>query len=209
MSYIGISMRTLFFYILIQVVYRIMGKREVARISIGDLTISILIAELVALGIENKTNDILYFILPILILVFLGIFQAYLELKHNNIKPIIDGKPSLIINKGKLNIKEMLKQRFSIDDLLLALRTNGIKSIDEVNYFLLENNGKPSIFKKNNKDDSYPLPLIIDGKLDLEVLFNIKRNEDWLNDILLRNGYKQEELLYAFYKDKRLFVIKK
>ena len=78
MNLTGILIRTIFFYFLIQFVYRIMGKREIARISIGDLTISILIAELVALGIENKTNNILNFLLPIFLLSSLEIIQTFL-----------------------------------------------------------------------------------------------------------------------------------
>jgi len=188
-----------------------MGKREIARISIGDLTISILIAELVALGIENKTNNILNFLLPIFLLSSLEIIQTFLELKFNKLKSIFDGKPSILIKKGKLNIKELIKQRFSIDDLSQALRSEGIKSINEVNYCILENNGKLSVFKKNYliKDDDFPLPLIIDGKIDYETLTFMKKSEEWLINKLYEYGYTKKELLYAFYRNKRLFVIKK
>lgn len=211
MNLTGILTRTIFFYAIIQVVYRLMGKREIARISIGDLTISILIAELVALGIENKTNNILNFLLPIFLLASLEILQTFIELKFNHLKTLFDGKPSVLIKKGKLNIKEMIKTRFSIDDLSQALRNEGIKSINEVNYCILESNGKISIFKKNKilNDETYPLPLIIDGRVDKETLKTICKSENWLNNKLIEYGYYQKDILYAFYRNKRLFVIKK
>lgn len=211
MELLFISLRTIFFYFMIIVCYRLMGKREIAQLSISDLTISILIAELVALGIEDNSVSLSASLLPIGILVMLEITSAFIELKYNKVKGIIDGKPSLIIKKGKLNIKEMIKQRFSIDDLLLALRSNNVTSISDVNYCILETNGKVSIFKKNifKINDEYPLPLIIDGSIDKEALKMIRKSEGWLKDLTEIYGYDIKELLYAFYRNKRLFVIKK
>ena len=211
MELLFISLRTIFFYFMIIVCYRLMGKREIAQLSISDLTISILIAELVALGIEDNSVSLSASLLPIGILVMLEITSAFIELKYNKVKGIIDGKPSLIIKKGILNIKEMIKQRFSIDDLLLALRSNNVTSISDVNYCILETNGKVSIFKKNifKINDEYPLPLIIDGSIDKEALKMIRKSEGWLKDLTEIYGYDIKELLYAFYRNKRLFVIKK
>ena len=211
MELVFISLRTIFFYIVIIICYRLMGKREIAEFSISDVTISILIAQLVALGIEDNSVSLIAALIPIIILVILEITSAFIELKYNKTKGIIDGKPSLIIKKGKLNIKEMLKQRFSIDDLLLALRSNNITSISDVNYCILETNGKVSIFKKNifKINDEYPLPLIIDGSIDKEALKMIRKSEGWLKDLTEIYGYDIKELLYAFYRNNRLFVIKK
>ena len=211
MELLFISLRTIFFYFMIILCYRLMGKREIAQLSISDLTISILIAELEALGIEDNSVSLSASLLPIGILVMLEITSAFIELKYNKVKGIIDGKPSLIIKKGKLNIKEMIKQRFSIDDLLLALRSNNVTSISDVNYCILETNGKVSIFKKNifKINDEYPLPLIIDGSIDKEALKMIRKSESWLKDLTEIYGYDIKELLYAFYRNKRLFVIKK
>ena len=200
---IGIILRTIMFYFVIILTYRLMGKREIAQLSISDLTISMLIAELVALGIEGKSISLSHALVPIFILVVLSISLAYLQLKYNKLRLIFDGKPSLIIEKGKLNLKEMIKQRFSIDDLLLELRNNGITSIKEVSYCILETNGKVSLFKK----DSYPLPLIVDGNIDYKALCSINKNETWLINKL--HQYNLKDLLYAFYQDNHLFVIHK
>lgn len=120
----------------------------------------------------------------------------------------MDGKPSLIINKGKLNVKEMLRQRYTLDDLLLQLRQNSISNIKDVNYAILENNGKLSIFKKDDKIDT-PLPIIIDGIINIDVLVSINKSESWLMESLDNQHMKLKDVLYAFYNKKVLYVIKK
>jgi uncharacterized membrane protein YcaP (DUF421 family) len=120
----------------------------------------------------------------------------------------MDGKPSVIINKGKLNIKEMIKQRYSMDDLLLQLRSNSIANIKDVNYAVLENNGKLSIFRESDKIDS-PLPIIIDGVINMEVLLDINKSLKWLEDSLSNEGINLKDILYAFYNKKKLYIIKK
>jgi uncharacterized membrane protein YcaP (DUF421 family) len=185
-----------------------MGKREIGQLSISDLTISILIAELVAISIENRSDKIILTVLPILVLVFFEVFLAYIQLKFNSLRTIMDGKPSVIINKGKLNIKEMIKQRYSMDDLLLQLRSNSIANIKDVNYAVLENNGKLSIFRESDKIDS-PLPIIIDGVINMEVLLDINKSLKWLEDSLSNEGINLKDILYAFYNKKKLYIIKK
>lgn len=203
-----VILRTILFYFLILFCYRIMGKREIGQLQISDLTISILIAELVAISIENRDDKMVLTVLPILVLVSFEILSSYIGLKCNRVRTLIDGKPSLIINKGKLNIKEMIKQRYTLDDLLLQLRQNSIANIKEVNYAILENNGKLSIFKKKDNVDS-PLPIIIDGIINIDVLVNINKSESWLRECLDNRNMRLKDVLYAFYNKKVLYVIKK
>ena len=93
-------------------------------------------------------------------------------MKSNTIRYLIDGKPSVIISKGKINFKEMKKLRYNLDDLLMQLRVNSIKSIEEVDYAVLESNGKLSIFKRQDDPNrEYPLPLIIDGKIFSMIIY--------------------------------------
>ena len=208
MDLLVVMSRTIFFYFLILICYRVMGKREIAQLSVSDLTISILIAELVAISIENKDESTFLTILPILLLVGLEILLAYVQLKCHGLRRLIDGKPSMIIDKGKLNIKEMVKQRYSIDDLTLALRTNKIKSLKDVDYAVLETDGSLSVFKKN-MDKSYPLPIIVDGKIDLTVLKSIHKSKEWIINKLHDNNLSLKDTLYAFYKGNTMYVVRK
>ena len=205
---ITVLLRTIFFYFFILLCYRIMGKREIGQLSLSDLTISILIAELVAISIENTNDSTMLTISPIILLVVLEILFAFLELKVNSVRKIVDGKPSVIINKGKINIKEMIKQRYGIEDLLLSLRENGIKNIKEVDYAILETNGILSVFKKS-KDKTYPLPLVVDGNIEFETLQNINKSKKWLYNRLSEYDVSLKDVLYAFYKEDVVYIVKK
>lgn len=210
MKYWTILYRSLFFYTLITFVYRIMGKREIGELSIMDFIVSIFIAEMVAISIENPEKSILVSLIPILLLVTMQVIVSYISMKNNKARNIIDGVPSVIINKGKVNFKEMKEQRYNLDDLLTQLRNKSIKSIEEVDYAVLETSGKLSIFKKNeDKNRNYPLPLILDGVLDKETLKEINKTEEWLENELNNQNTNIKEIFYAFYKDKNLYIIEK
>lgn len=211
MDLVLVIIRTIFFYIFVLILFRIMGKREVGQLSIQDLVVSLLIAELVAISIENYKDSILLTIIPIIILLFFELSAGYLSLKFNKFRNLIDGKPSLIINRGIINYKEMLKQRYSLDDLLLELRNNGIKNLKDVEYAILENTGKLNIFKYNFlKLESYnPFPLILDGTIQKDTLEYIGKDEKWLIDYLNKNDLKIEEIFYSFYKNDKVYIIKR
>ena len=207
MKYLTVTFRSVFFYIVIVLVYKLMGKREIGELSIIDLIVSMFIAELVAISIENYDKTILISLIPIIILVSLQILTSKLSLKNKKIRDILDGKPSIIINRGKVNFKEMYKQRYNIDDLLSQLRNQSIKSIEEVDYAILETNGKLSIFTKENKDNKYPLPVIINGVVDEETLIQIKKDKIWLNKELLKQRVSLKDIFYCFYKENNLYII--
>ncbi len=199
--------RTLLFYIIITIVYRFMGKREVGELSIMDLIVSILIAELAAMAIDKYESNLLITIVPIIGLVVVQIIVAKISLKNPKMREKIEGEPSVIINRGKINFEEMLKQRYNLDDLLTQLREKSIKSIEEVDYAILETSGKLSTFVKNGNRD-YPLPIILDGKVQEETLIQIHKSRKWLDQILKQNNTTSDKVFYAFYKDKDLFIIK-
>ena len=181
MDYLIVLERTILFYIIITVLYRFMGKREVGQLGIVDLIVSILIAELAAISIDNRTESIFLSIIPIVVLVLIQMGMAYYSLKNQKVRDAFDGTPSVMINRGKINFKEMVRQRYNIDDLLTQLREQHIKSIEEVDYAILETSGKLSVFKKkDNRFGDYPLPLILDGKIQEDTLRQIQKTEKWL-----------------------------
>ncbi len=211
MEMFQVLFRTAFFYFYVILCYRLMGKREVGQLGIIDLMVSILIAELIAISIENIKDSIFLTIMPIALLVFLEILLAFISIKSRKIRTFFDGKPSLIICNGKINYNEMVKQRYSMDNLLLSLRQNEIKNIDDVEYAFLEPNGKLSIFKYNflKTRSAYPMPLILDGTIQYKALDHIKKNKSWLEYILNSKNLKVEDVFYCFYKKNKLFIIKR
>lgn len=204
-------LRTLFFYFFVTFAYRIMGKREVGQLGIVDLIVSILIAELVAISIENVDKSIMLTIAPISLLVVIEVALAYLSTKSRWFRQIFTSKPSVIINHGVINYKEMIKQRYSLDDLLVSLRQASIKSIEDVEYAFLESNGKLSIFKYNlfKTDSAYPAPIIVDGVIQENTLKNIRKNKIWIKLYLRNQNIKLEDIFYAFYKNGKIYTILK
>lgn len=204
--YITLILKTIFMYFFIIFVYRLMGKKEVGQLSIVDLIVSILIAELIALSLAGDNKSIFISVIPILVLVGVQIFISYITLKNDKIRNIIDGKPIVIIKNGKLNFTEMSKLRYSLDDLLTQLRLQGVKSIDKVKYAVLENNGNLSVF---NEDSDYPLPLILDGIIDYDTLKEINKDYNWLINNLKKKNLEINDVFYAFYTNNKTFIITK
>ena len=188
-----------------------MGKREIGQLGIIDLIVSILIAELVAISIENIEQSIFFTVLPILVLVVLELLLAFISIKSRTFRTLFGGKPSLIIVNGKVNYKEMVKQRYSMDDLLISLRQKEVKSIDEIEYAFLEPNGKLSVFKYNflRTHSNYPMPLILDGEIQKKALDYIKKNKSWLENELAKKGLTVTDVFYAFKKKNHIFLIRK
>ena len=210
MDYLLIFVRTVFFYFFIFLVYRIMGKGEVGQLGIIDLIVSILIAELAVISIENYNNNIFNSVIPIITLLILQISLAMLTLKKPKVRIFLDGNPSIIIKDGKVNYKEMMKQKYNLDDLMLQLREKGYRSIEEIEYAILENNGTLSIFAydKKKKKSPLPLPIILDNKIQVDTLKILGRDEHWVLDILNRKKIDIDDVFYAFYKDNNIFIIK-
>lgn len=210
MDYFIVLTRTALFYIIITFIYRFMGKREVGQLGMVDLTVSILIAELVAISIDKRDESVFLSLLPIALLVIIQIVVSYVSLKNAKVRNMFDGNPSVIINRGKINFKEMVRQRYNIDDLLTQLREKHIRTIEEVDYAILETSGRLSVFKKDNKlFGEYPLPLILDGVVDFDTLNQIGKNKDWLNKTLSDEHVSLEDIFYGFYRNKKLYIIKR
>lgn len=208
MEQIGwIIVRTIFFYILIIIIFRAMGKREIGELSIVDLVVYIMLAELAVTGIDNPDSNLMEKIMPIIVLMLIQIISSYLSLASKNFRDIIEGKPAIIINKGKIDEKEMRRQRYNFDDLLMQLRQNDIRQISDVEFAILETTGKLSVFKKREKDGEITIPLIIDGNIQEKNLNRIGKNLYWLKEELRKEGFQNTELIsFCSYEGGKLFI---
>ena len=204
--YINLVIKTTVLYVYIILCYRLMGKKEVGKLGIIDLIVSVLIAELAAMSIESDETSILVSLIPIAVLVVIQISLSYISLKSVKVRKLIDGSPKIIINKGKVDFKEMSKLRYSLDDLISQLREQSIKSIEEVKYAILENNGKLSVF---TDDNIYPMPIIVDGVIDNYTINNMNKDTSWVYNLLKKNNIELENVFYAFYTKNKTFIIKK
>ncbi|MGO4887410.1 DUF421 domain-containing protein [Anaerobacillus sp. MEB173] len=216
MVYTTIILRTLMIYLVILLVLRFMGKREIGQLSVLDFVVSIMIAELAVISIENTTVPMLHTIVPIVVLSFIQIVLAYLSLKSANMRDWVDGKPSVLINEGKIDEHEMRKQRYNFDDLLVQLRQNKISRLSDVEFAILEPSGKLSVIEKKNDENNkeiegkylMPLPLILDGKVQHDHLEKINQTPLWLRQEMRKLGIKDiKNISYCALNDNQSFYV--
>ena len=203
-----VFVRTFFFYFFIFLIYRILGKREIGQLGIIDLVVTILIAEIASISIENTDVTIFKSVVPILTLMGLEMILAFVSLNRPSFRRFIVGSPSGIIKNGKINYKEMINQKYSLEDLLSQIREKGYRSIEEIEYAILENNGMLSIFEYAGKKSPFPMPIILDGEIQSDTLKHLKRDDNWVLMILQKRNINLGDVFYAFYKDRSVFVIK-
>ncbi len=196
--------RTTMFYIILLIVFKLMGKREIGQLTLLDLVVSVLMAEIAAMAIDNLDRPIHEVLIAIGLLGLLQFTSAYITLRFKKVREFVDGKPSILIHQGKIDINEMRRQRYTFDDLMLQLRANNISSIFEVEYAILESNGQLSSFKKS--DIGYcPLPIITSGGIEKENLLKIQKDEAWIKSELEKQGiFSEREVYYAAYDGKEL-----
>lgn len=189
-----IIFRTLFIYFMIVVVFRMMGKREIGKLSVIDFVVSIMIAELAVISIEDPKIPMINSLVSIFVLLGIQLILAIISLKSRKMRELVDGKPSVIIKEGKVDEQEMRKQRYNFDDLLTQLRENNIRSLNEVEFGVLETTGKLSVIKKNEDTERSALqmilPLVLDGKILEDNLEKVDKTAFWLRQELKKAGIK-------------------
>ena len=204
-DYFQILFRTLFLYVLILVVFRLMGKREVGELGLSDIVVYMMIAEVASFALDNPDRSLFHSILPILILLVIQYTNSVLVMRHKKLREIVDGNPTLIILDGQLMEQEMKKQRYNLGDLMQQLREEGASSIREISYAFLEQSGKLSVFYKD--EDPFILSLILDGEVDNRHLNFLGKDEQWLKEQLASKGYYDTtQIFYCSYENGELYI---
>lgn len=200
-----IILRTIVLYWIILAILRIMGKREVGELSIFDLVVFLLIAEVGSVAIDNPKSNFWHALLPMGILLIIQLIASFTSLKSKKFRDMMEGHPSIIIKEGIILEKEMRKQRYNLDDLLQQLREQQIGSVRTVSYAFLEPSGNLSVFKK--QEDQFIFPLIIDGDIQIEHLIRIGKSKEWLLKELNKkmiNDYRK--IFYCTFEDNELYI---
>ncbi|MFB1051638.1 DUF421 domain-containing protein [Paraliobacillus sp. JSM ZJ581] len=196
--------RTIFTYSMIVLVFRLMGKREIGELSLLDIVIFIMVAEIGAFTIEEPKRQLLEAIIPVFILLIIQRLIAWVSLKSKKFRDWFEGKPSVIISYGKIDEYEMKKQRYNLNDLMQQLRENGTRSIDDVAFAILEPSGKLSIFEKNEDgSEGYVYPLVMDGEVQQRSLKKMNKSAAWLIGQLNQKGYPSVEEISFCSIDKK------
>ncbi|MEJ8545697.1 DUF421 domain-containing protein [Brevibacillus borstelensis] len=203
-------MRTVFSYFFILVLLRLMGKRELGKLSVFDVVISIMLAEMAVLSIEQIDKQASLFYIPMLLICLMEIVISWLSLKSKKVRDVIDGSADLIIENGEIREDAMRRNRLNYDDLMVHLRQKNIKNLADVEFAVMEPTGQMSVFPKQSKTPltredlnmpdpppkgpvtftGLPIPLILDGKVRVQALRKIGQNELWLKREIRKYGIK-------------------
>jgi len=196
-----IFIRTIFIYVILMLTIRIMGKRQLGELDVSELVITILLSEIATTPITNPDRPILEALVPIATLALLEILTSALILRSPFFKTMLSSKPSVIIAKGIINHKMMKRVRISLEELVSQLRQNGIYDICEVDYAILEENGKMSVIPKNanRQPDKSELKMdcpdngimhivISDGCVNTHGLKLLSKDRAWLEGKLKKVG---------------------
>ena len=200
--------RAIVLYILVLIVMRLMGKREIGQLQPFELAISIMIADLATIPMAETGVPISNGIIPILGLLVMHLTISIINIKSTKAREIICGKPSILIFRGKIDEKVLKKERFTINELEERLRDNNIFNIGDVEYAILETSGQVTVIPKPEKKSVTPedlniepkyegiaYDLVVDGKVMYQNLEKIGKNYIWLKKQTEKFGIKPEEAL--------------
>ncbi len=201
-------MRTLILYILVIVSMRVMGKRQIGELQPSELVVAIMISDLAAVPMQTIDIPLLTGVVPVLTLLVAEITMSFVSLKSRRARKYITGEPSIIVDRGHINEKELEKARLTINDLMEELRLSGYPDVSKVDMAILETNGEISIID-SEKDGmtEFPYILVSDGKINKAELLRSGRTEEWLRKRL--NGDIKNIFLASLNSDGELLVQKK
>ena len=215
--------RAVVLYIIVLVVMRLMGKREIGQLQPFELAISIMIADLASIPMTETGVPITKGIIPILGLLVMHLLISVLNMKSVRAREIVCGKPRILIYRGKIDEKALIKERFTINELEERLRINNVASIGDVEYAILETSGNITVIQKPNKRttipedfnimpdyEGIPYDLVVDGKVMDDNLTAIGKNYTWLKKQVEKFNIKPEEALIVTFDGKgQIFCQKK
>ncbi|MBS5112668.1 MAG: DUF421 domain-containing protein [Coprobacillus cateniformis] len=210
MKYVEIFIECIATYFYLVFLLRYLGKKEMGKLSVSDLIVFLLISELMTLSIGNEEVNFFHGALAALVIIVLDKLCSYAAMKFKPIKKVLEGHPTFIVNKGKLNQEKMEALNYSIDDLCHHLRLQGIGSLSEVEFAILETDGQLSVIETQKSQVEMPDSLIVDGEMNHEALNLMGKNEDWLKKKLRQHGVNDyKDIFYCVMEKERLFFIKK
>jgi len=210
-----VLIRSIILYILVLVVMRLMGKREIGQLQPFELAISIMIADLAAIPMSDIGIPITNGIIPILGLLIMHLLISVINIKSVKARELLCGRPTILVYRGKIDEKALKKERFTINELEERLRGNDVFNLGDVEYAILETSGQVTVIQKPNKRttipedfdimpeyEGIPYDLVVDGKIMQENLMKINKDEKWLRKEVAKFKITPEKALIVTYDGK-------
>ncbi len=218
-----VFLRSIVLYIIVLIVMRLMGKREIGQLQPFELAIAIMIADLAAVPMAETGIPISNGIIPILGLLVMHLIISFLNLKNMKIREILCGKPAILIYRGKIDEKVLKKERFTLNELQERLRSSNVVNLGDVEYAILETSGQVTVIQKPDKRtttpkdfnitpeyEGIPYDLVVDGKVMYKNLKTIGKDYNWLKKQVNKFNMEPEEaLIVTFDGGSQMFCQKK
>lgn len=201
-----------------------MGKRQIGELEPSEFVVTIIISEVAAVPIQDSSAPLASSILAIVLLFILEIGISFIAYKKRSFRKLLYGTPSILYSKGKINQKEMEKQRFSVNDLMEIVRNNGTSSLSDVDYIIVETNGNVSVLMKGEqkgvtvedmgmktKETELCYIIVENGKINENNLKKLGFDEKWLHKEMRKKNISKVRDIYCMGADmgKNVFIVKK
>ena len=206
LSYIDITIKLTLGLLSLVFVINVSGKGNLAPASASDQVQNYVLGGIIGGVIYNPSISILQFINILLIWVILVLTQKWLKTNNMFLKKMVDGEPTTVIKRGKINVEATRKSGLSANDLAFKLRSQGIYSIKNVKRAVIEQNGQLIVVLAGDKNPKYPI--ITDGKVQINSLESMDKTEEWLMSTLKEMGYKDiKNIFLAEYDKGQLHIV--
>lgn len=209
-----ILFRSIVLFFAVAFIMRIMGKRQIGQLQPFELVIALMISELAAKPMQNTGIPLFHGIIPIITILVLQVIISTLQLKSEAARLIFCGRPSILIEKGKINIKELRNNRINLNDLLEELRLKDYYNLDEIEYAILETRGQITVIPKSemepatkkdlnikSSENKIPVTLVLDGRVNDRNLKLIKKDRSWLNKQLNKQNISSADQIFLALLD--------
>ena len=218
-----ILIRTLLVYVILIATMRLMGKRQLGELEISELVTTLLVSEIASLPIVDQTLPLVYAVIPLVTILTLEVVLSVVLLKCPRLKNMASTRPSVLIRHGKIDQAELRKNRISIDELISEVRQAGFATLQEIDYAIVEQNGKISVLPKKAaqppaseelglypKETGIVHVLIADGKRNQYNLQLLGISDATLCQVLTEQNVREEDLFFLGCDDtKEFYWIKK
>lgn len=218
-----IFFRTVIIYLILILVLRLMGKRQIGELQPSELVTTLLLSQIASQPILAQNVPIAYGIIPVFIVVCLEVIFSFIMTRVPFLKRLFVGKPSILIDKGKVDTKELLRVRVTVEELMSELRSHGVGNPGDVYYAVMEENGSISVLMKAKsdtirrndleldvKDAGISRLIISDGVVNVENLKKLGKNEMWLKKQLTQNNLDIKDVFMMTCDDNsQIYTVKK
>ena len=208
-----VAIRALILYAVLLIAMRIMGKGDLGELQPFDLVVSLVLAELAVMPMEDLDAPLFHGLMATAVVMFLQCLISYITLKSNSARKVICGTPSVIYDHGKFNIKDMNKLRINMNDVLGQMRLKGYYDFKDIDYLIMETNGDVSIIAPESKTAKrvkrIPIAVILDGKIMYNNLEKFDITKEDIDKSLKKENLRCKDVLYGYIDENDKFVFYK